>query len=366
MLIKNLEKLSTQRVLTMSNNRKCDYLVVNCGRKSTFVMGIKNNTYTTDIVLIKEIFSENTEGLVEKIRTICFEFDVHVILLDKRGIGLGFNNVFNQNIPSNIIQIREVDMLSYDWNNGIIKFKDDIEKSSLRLLQSYKCAELSYQKLFLGYSDVMDFHKETDELIKEINNIDISTKYNGHIQIDRINDEISLVRFNCLLMYYTYKYNIENGKYTNKDFGDDNKQKEYDIHKRISQYEIIHGIFYKYMFKAMENEKVKIIFYHSGYNRLQQFKDIIEEEKFRELFYNEIKNMRIRRDSIEIVLNNDSSIKFEYASDGAMGLRYDYVIVDTNIDREVYDNVIRCKGIYDLDKENKGLKDNYYIEFVEM
>lgn len=140
-----------------------------------------------------------------------------------------------------------------------------------------------------------------------------------------------------------------------------------DKSKRMAQYEIIHGIFYKYMFKAIENEKINIIFYHNGSEKLRQFENMSKEERFKELFYKDIKLIKINRDDLQIILYNGSSIRFVYASDNARGYRYHYAIVDTNIEPEMYDNVIRCKGIlFGIDKEKKGLKDNYNIEFIEM
>ena len=364
MLIKNLEKLSSQRVLTMSNNRKCNYLCVDVGRNSTTIMGIQNNTYvmeTIDVVFIKEIFNKKINKLVEEIRNICYEFDIHIVLTDIHGFGLGFYEEFNKNIPSNFISIRKVNIL--DYTSILIEFENDVEKSKIRLLQTSKCAKLSYKKSFLGYSDIMNFHRETDELINEIKNLDIVCD-NKRIKLQKINEDINDIRFRCLMLYYIHTYNIENCKHI-KDY--DINEEVYNSIKEINKQKISRQVFYKYMFKAIDNKEIKIIFYHNNYFKLEQFKNIIKEENFKELFNDKIKEIKISKECIEIIFNNNSMIQFVYVSDNARGYRFHYAVVDSDINKEIFNDVVLPKGIlFDIDKKKKNLKDNYNIEFVEM
>lgn len=43
------------------------------------------------------------------------------------------------------------------------------------------------------------------------------------------------------------------------------KTKEVEIQRRMTSYKIAQGVFYKYMFKAIDIEKLNIIFYHSNW-----------------------------------------------------------------------------------------------------
>jgi hypothetical protein len=150
------------------------------------------------------------------------------------------------------------------------------------------------------------------------------------------------------------------------NINEDNKEK-YDIAKRMAQYEIVHGVFYKYIFKAIENEKINIIFFYDNFRKVLQFQNIVKEQQFRKLFKDYIKDLIITKDRLEIRLNNDSNIKFVGGYDNARGHRCHYAIVDTDIDREIFSNVVRpITVLFDIDKEKKDLKDNYNIEFVEM
>ncbi|MGI5950113.1 hypothetical protein, partial [Peptoniphilus sp.] len=110
-----------------------------------------------------------------------------------------------------------------------------------------------------------------------------------------------------------------------------------------------------------------IIFFCSARAKTIQFKDIINEEKFKGLFNNEIQRLFSSKNDLRIELFNGSLIRFAYASDSARGYRCHYAIVDTDIDGEIYEYVIRPMTVlYDLGKEKKGLKDKYNIEFVKM
>lgn len=94
---------------------------------------------------------------------------------------------------------------------------------------------------------------------------------------------------------------------------------------------------------------------------------MIREEEFKELFNKEIGNLIISRDRIEIYFLNGSKIQFRYASDNVRGCRYHYAIVDINISREIFNNVIRPKNIpyYKEEKEIQTLEDIWRIEFME-
>ena len=142
---------------------------------------------------------------------------------------------------------------------------------------------------------------------------------------------------------------------------------DYEISKRNVLYQIVNGVFYKYMFKAIKYKQINIIFYISNCNKIKQFRNILDELNFRELFEKDIKQVISTSDKLEITFKNNSNIRFVYASDNARGYRYHYAIVDTNIDREVFCNIIEAKDIlYDIDKEDRNLQDNYNIEYLEM
>jgi len=83
------EMLNKNRVLTMSTNRVCDELVVNCGIKSTIMMAIRKGD-TKDILFIKEFKDANLNEITNNAIWICREFNIHKILLDKFGTGQNF------------------------------------------------------------------------------------------------------------------------------------------------------------------------------------------------------------------------------------------------------------------------------------
>lgn len=356
------ELLNQNRVLTMSNNRKCDYLIVDCSMESVMIMGIKDNPYTRDVILIKEFLNSDYNEVIDEIVNICYEFDIHIVLNDKHGFGIKFRDKFLSIVSSYDISIRDIDGNNY---NGLSELKKDIESSEIRLLQTYNCGKLSYKKYFLGYSNIMKFHEETDKLMEEVANINYYVSLDGRIKIKMINgNSTSRARFNCLLLYYAYKYEMHN---FNTVENIKNTKEDYTLSKRSANYEMIHGIFYKFMFKSIENDKVKIIFYCSGINKFEQFKNIIEEKDFKHLFNDEINQIRSSKDELQIMFNNDSRIKLLYASDSARGNKCHYSVVDTAISKDLLDNIIIPQGVlYDIDKEKMGLTDNYNIEFVEM
>lgn len=94
---------------------------------------------------------------------------------------------------------------------------------------------------------------------------------------------------------------------------------------------------------------------------------MIREEEFKELFNKEIENLIISRDKIEIYFLNGSKIQFRYANYNARGYRYHYAVVDTNISREIFNNVIRAKNIpyYKQEEGMQTLEDIWRIEFME-
>lgn len=146
-----------------------------------------------------------------------------------------------------------------------------------------------------------------------------------------------------------------------------NKAKEMEIQRKIANYKIAQGMLYKYMFKAIDTERLNVIFYHSNWGKTEKFKDMIREEEFKELFNKEIKIPIISRDNIEIHFLNGSKIQFKYASDNARGYKHHYAVVDTNISREIFNNVIRPTSIpyYKQDGKIQELEDVWRIEFME-
>lgn len=350
------EMLNQSRVLTMSNNRGCNYLSVDCNleNSSVTVLGIIDKGSTLDIVLVDEIINKKLDVLVDEVKNLCYEFNIKSVLIERCGINNSFYEKFIYNAPD--IQIRYIDKIK---SESIFKLKDDIENSKMRLLQTYNIALNSYKKHFLGYRNVMKFHKETDTLIDEIDNIDV-IESQSKLKLVMKNEKVGKSKLNCLMTYYTYKYDLKNGEQKNK-------VKEYEINKRNFEYEIVRATFYKYMFKALENAKINVIFFCSVEAKINQFVFITKEEKFKDLFYNDIQKIVLSKERLIIELVNGSLIRFVYGSNYARGYRCHYAIVDTDIDGEIYEHVIRPMTVlYDLSKEKKGLKDKYNIEFVKM
>jgi hypothetical protein len=156
---------------------------------------------------------------------------------------------------------------------------------------------------------------------------------------------------------------INYSEYINKD-----KVKEnFDIAKRINQNSICKNIFYKYMFKSIENDKIQTIFYYQNNNKLLKYQNFVKENEFNELFKDFIKYKRISKEDLEIEFINDSRILFKLGNDSARGYRYHFAVVDTYIEKDMADNVIYPKGIlFEMAKREGLLKDNYNIEYIEM
>ena len=358
------ELLNKNRVLTMSNNRKCDYLIVDVGRDSTTMMAINNQGNSKDILVIKTFISKSFAELVDEAYWLCCEFGIQIILADNRGLGLSFIEQFEANIKKNHIQIRAFDGIKINQFININEIINDLNNGVLRFLQSPELAKNTYIKPFLGLSNIIEYHKETSKLIDEINNLEVKMRLDK-IVLSGLDETIGKGRLNCLLAFYSYPMNMAS------ELEDDSKgnKARYDVAKRSNKYEIIHGVFYKYMFKCIENKHIKVIFYHNGNHKIQLFQDITEEEQFRSLFLKVIKSISKSKDCFEIIFHNGSIIQFMYASDNARGYRSHYAVVDTEIDRETFDNVIRFKTmLFDIEIENSGgrTENIYNIDYIEM
>ena len=366
------EILNKNRVLTMSNNRKCNYLIVDVGNNSeTIMMGINIQDNRKDIIVIKRLVNKSYEDLVDEAIWLCNEFNIKIVLADKNGYGLRFIDMFELNINPSSIQIREIDgFKNVKYINDIL---NDLKCGMLRFLQTPELALSSYIKPFLGLSNVMEYHKETDKLIDELSNIELGVN-KGNISLKLKDDNIGRLRVNCLLMFYFYPMNLiehdkfiyEYGKNSNNDV--QKKKYDYETIKRIAQYEIIHGTFYKYLFKCIENEKINVIFYCGRKGKTEQFRNMVNEDIFINLIKNHTIRINLSKDYFEIIFNNDSCIRFIYASYNARGYKYHFAVVDTEIDREMYNNVICGKTIlFNMSKRDGKLEeDNYCVEFVEM
>lgn len=362
------ELLNKNRVLTMSNNRKCDYLVVDFGRSQgsekivATMMGINAQGVTKDILVLKTFEEKSIEKLVNEAYWICKEFNIQRILVDCLGFGVGFIDTFKEMIPDRIVSIRSINILSPEskelYQSAYFQIEKDLQYGHLRFLQSPELADTSYQKSFLGYSNIMQYHYETNELIEEIANIKLDLN-NGTVKLGKIDDSISKSRITSLLVFYSYPSNCIQKEQDNN---------QYELIKRMAQYNVIHGTFYKYMFKSIENENLNTIFYYKNRNKIEQFKNITQEKDFKELFIPYIKNIRITKEDLEIYFFNGSSIKFKVGSDSSRGCRYHFAVVDTDIEYEVFANAIGCKGIlFDMAKrDGLLLNDNYNVEFIQM
>jgi hypothetical protein len=361
----NKELLNKNRVLTMSNNRKCNYLIVDVGANDTTIMGINTQGSTKDLLIIKTFKGKNTDELVNEVYWLCKEFGISIVLVDRLGFGLNFIDKFRCNIKEDIVQIREVNFLDDKtkelYQDAYFKIEQDLKFGNIRLLQTSELASASYNKPFLGYSNIMQSHKETDELINEFDNVKLEA-INKNIKLNRINDEIGLSRVKCLLLYYSYPFNC-----INEETKDDDTVSKYEMTKRMSQHYVAYGVFNKYMFKCIENENINVIFYCSHNNRLLKFRNFIDEKDFKEIFNIYIDKVCVHKEYIEIIFQNGSAIQIVVANDSSRGRRYHFAIVDSEIDKETFDNVIRIKGtLFDMAKRDGLLKDKYNIEFIEM
>lgn len=357
------ELLNKNRVLTMSNNRKCDYLIVDVGNNLATMMAVNVHGGTNDILIMKTFEDKSSEEIVNEAYWICKEFDIHILLTDSKGYSLVFIDNFRQNVSDDEISVKQVNIKDVvnSYNNPYLRIEDNLKYGSLRFLQASELANVSYKKPFLGYSNIMQFHKETDELINEISNIKLDISFDGKIRYNKINEDISILRFNCLRLFYSYSV----GAISNDELGD--IKEKYNVTKRISQYEVIHGTFYKYLFKCIENDGIKVLFYHNGKHKIKQFQNMSDEEKFRDLFLNNIKKITRSKDYYEIVFHNGSQIKFVSGGDSSRGSKCHYAVVDSELSRDIYNTVIlpACM-LFSRDKDSMGVKDNYFIETVDM
>lgn len=344
------ELLNKNRVLTMSNNRKCDYLIVTTRATAAIMIGINTQGNTKDILMIKTFTDKTSDELSEEACWLCKEFDIRIVLVDRSGFGIGFINPLKKLVPDKVL-LREVDIYSEEskllYQHAYFHIEKDLESGFLRFLQSPELAHNSYIKPFLGYSNIMESHNETSKLINEISNIGIDTR-NGIAKINRMNDTIGNLRVKCLFIYYSYPMSL---------IKPNNKKEQYYTTKRMSQYYIAYGTFYKYMFKCIENENLKVLFYCEISNKFQQFKNMCDEQVFLNTFSEYINKIISSKDNVEVRFNNGSIIKFVCAGDSARGHRYHYAAVDTNINRDIFYNTIKPKGI--LNEINN-------IDFIEM
>ncbi len=93
----------------------------------------------------------------------------------------------------------------------------------------------------------------------------------------------------------------------------------------------------------------------------------MSDEKDFDLVNKYIIRIRKSKEDFEIIFSNGSKIKFIAGNDSSRGQRYHYAIVDKEISNEIFENVIRCKGIlFDIAKKENKLNDNYNIEFIDM
>ena len=365
------ELLNKNRVLTMSNNRKCDYLIVDVSatkgnnRDVTTMMAINTQGNRKDILVIKTFIGKSFAELVDEAYWLCNEFGIQIILADKSGMGLGFIEQFEMNINPNNVSVRALDGRKIYQSIDINEIKKDLQYGNLRFLQAPELAMTSYVKPFLGLSNIMDSHRETDKLIDEISNIKFEMNLNGIVQLSSIDDTIGKSRLNCLLAFYSYPMSgvvVEVSENIEVDINE-----KYYVTKRIAQYEVIHGVFYKYMFKCVENDGIKVLFYHNGKHKIKQFQNITQEEDFRSLFSNDIKHISISKEVFEIRFFNGSSIRFVFGGDSSRGCKCHYAVVDSDLSRDIYNHIVlpSCM-LFSRDKEDKGLKDNYFIETVDM
>jgi len=365
------ELLNKNRVLTMSNNRKCDYLIVDVSatagnnRDITTMMAINTQGNRKDILVIKTFVGKSFAELVDEAYWLCNEFGINIILADKSGMGLGFIEQFEMDINPNNVSVRALDGRKIYQNIDINEIKKDLQYGNLRFLQAPELAMVSYMKPFLGLSNIMDSHRETSELINEINNLEIKMESIGQPRLSRIDETIGKSRVNCLLAFYSYP--MSGVVVKNKEELDVSLKEKYDVTKRIAQYEVIHGTFYKYLFKCIENDGIKVLFYHNGVHKIKQFQNITQEDDFRKLFSKDMKKLSITKDGLDIVFFNGSYIRFVYGGQNSRGQRYHYAVVDSDLEKDIYYSVILPASVlFERDKDSMGLKDNYNIETIEM
>lgn len=362
------ELLNKNRVLTMSTNRKCDYLVVDVSSNKceTIMIGVNTQGNTKDILVVKTFTNKTFDDLAKEAYWTCKEFDIHIVLVDRNGYGIGFIDSFNKFVPDDIVSLREVNIFSKEsidfYQYAYLNIENDLKNGVLRFLQTTELAYNSYQKQFLGYSNIMEFHTETDKLIDEIANIKPDIVSN-RIKLSMVDNNIGKLRCSCLLIYYSYPYNcIDKNKLQN-----DKKEEQYYIAKNMCRYYINRGILYKYMFKSIEIKDIKTIFYYKDKSKIRQFANMVIDKEFKDLFNDYISTIKSSKEELDIYLDNGSAILFRAGLDSSRGCRYHFAIVDTDINNEIYNNVIYPKGVlFEMARRDGVLKDNYNIEYIEM
>lgn len=141
-----------------------------------------------------------------------------------------------------------------------------------------------------------------------------------------------------------------------------------EMQRRMFNYEILHGTFYKYMYKAVDNEGLRIIFYHNNHNKLIKFSNIVNEQQFKDIFNKEIEKIVSNKNVLEIYFKNESCIQIIYGNENSRGHRYNYAIVDKDINKEVCDCIIKPACIpysHNSGKKTTKLKYNCGIEFLD-
>lgn len=211
------ELLNKNRVLTLDKNTRGTWLVVNISTESATMIVIDENGYGTtneNIQFIKTFENKTYSELVDSARWICQEFSVARVLIESIGLGLGFVDAFRNNVPNTQIDVREFNKMSSVNKDKLIMYakgmiNKNLENGTLKFLQTPECAVNTYKYKFLGYSEVMEAHRETDLLIDELCNLDIKIISNKGV-LDRIDKDITKNRASCLLLYYLYLSDLEN------------------------------------------------------------------------------------------------------------------------------------------------------------
>lgn len=207
------ELINKNRVLTISTNYKIDYLMINVDKDNNdcigSILGISTKDNTKDILLVKTFKEKTIEELVEKVYWICVEFNVRRVLCDTLGYSIAFYDCFVANINPHDLPIIAMKMVDRGAFGSIYKqIEKDLQIGTLRFLQDVELAKTFYKESFLGYSEVISFHKETDDLINQISSVKLTIK-NGYL-IFISDKEIGKSQLVNLLMYYGFPGNVDN------------------------------------------------------------------------------------------------------------------------------------------------------------
>lgn len=344
-----MDLINQSRTLTISNNRKIDYLMVDCGREDTTVIGLQESC-VNDIIYMDNIKSTKLKDIAKTIKDICYEFNIDNVLIDNCGMGTGL--IENLELDKTIVK----PFNNCQGKDYLFDFHNDISKGRIRFLQSSLNAKSSYKKPFLGYSNIMKLHNSTDEFIEDIKNCELDGM-SGKLKI------IGKTKYlGCLLMYYNYKRNLF------KEIVNDSKEKaKRDTNIKMAKYEILHGLLYKHMYNSIEHGNLTTIFYMEDWSKLLKFRAMVQEEEFKNRFKTDMKNLLISKDNLQIQLFNGSIIRFLKASLSAKGYKYNFAIVDTNINRKEFDEIIDASLVpYRDDRSNPiDLNNNYYMEYAD-